>query len=208
MSASSRFDRRLSTRWDQEPGDEIGQLARAFNAMAAIVAARQERLEGEMELARRIQTSILPRDLRVEGLEIAVRMMPATEVGGDYYDVLPVAGGCWLGIGDVAGHGLDAGLIMLMVQSSVAGLVRDAPTAAPSHVLIKANEVIFDNVHERLGKHEHATLTLLRFHADGRIVFAEAGTRRSSSCAPATVTPSASPPRARGWASPRASRGT
>jgi serine phosphatase RsbU (regulator of sigma subunit) len=174
MSASSRFDRRLSTRWNEDPSDEIGQLARAFNAMATIVGARQERLEGEMELARRIQTSILPRDLDVDGLEIAVRMLPATEVGGDYYDVRPIPGGCWFGIGDVAGHGLDAGLIMLMVQSSVAGVARDDPDATPSQVLAKVNEVVFDNVHERLGKHEHATLTLVRYHADGRIVFAGA----------------------------------
>jgi serine phosphatase RsbU (regulator of sigma subunit) len=171
MSASSRFDRQLSTRWNEDPSDEIGQLARAFNAMASIVAARQERLEGEMELARRIQTSILPRDLDVEGLEIAVRMLPASEVGGDYYDVRPIEGGCWFGIGDVAGHGLDAGLIMLMVQSSVAGLAHDA---SPSQVLAKVNEVVFDNVHERLRKHEHTTLTLVRYHADGRIVFAGA----------------------------------
>jgi serine phosphatase RsbU (regulator of sigma subunit) len=35
-------------------------------------------------------------------------MVPADEVGGDYYDVLPVTGGCWIGIGDVAGHGPGA----------------------------------------------------------------------------------------------------
>ena len=62
-------------------------------------------------------------------------MIPATEVGGDYYDVLPVPGGCWLGIGDVAGHGLNAGLIMLMIQCSVASLVRRDPNTSPSAAL-------------------------------------------------------------------------
>jgi serine phosphatase RsbU (regulator of sigma subunit)/CHASE3 domain sensor protein len=174
IGLSSRFDRRLSTRWNQEPGDEIGQLARTFNAMADAVAARQEWLEGEMAVARRIQTSILPRDLKVAGLEIAVRMVPATEVGGDYYDVVPVQNGCWLGIGDVAGHGLDAGLIMLMVQSAVTGLIRDRPDASPSRILARVNDVVFDNVHVRLGMHQHTTLTLLQYHDDGRIVFAGA----------------------------------
>ena len=174
MSLSSRFDRRLSTRWNKEPGDEIGQLARTFNAMADAVAVRQERLEGEMEVARRIQTSILPRDLAVEGLEIAVRMVPATEVGGDYYDVVPVQHGCWFGIGDVAGHGLDAGLIMLMVQSAVTGLIKGRPDAMPSRILARVNDVVFDNVRVRLGMHQHTTLTLVQYHDDGRITFAGA----------------------------------
>ena len=50
--------------------------------------ADKERLARELEIAARIQTSILPRNLEVPGLEIAAKMMTATEVGGDYYDVL------------------------------------------------------------------------------------------------------------------------
>ena len=58
-------------------------------------------------------------------------MVPAEEVGGDYYDVLPVTDGCWIGIGDVAGHGLGAGLIMVMIQSMVMTLVRNDERARP-----------------------------------------------------------------------------
>src|SRR4029079_6734900 len=68
--------------------------------------AERQRLEKEMEIAARIQTSILPQDVSVPGLEIAAAMYAATEVGGDYYDVVPVDDGCWLGIGDVAGAGV------------------------------------------------------------------------------------------------------
>ncbi len=82
----------------------------------AIVTARQEEL---LAIAQRVQTSILPRKIAVPGLEIAARMIPASEVGGDYYDVLRVDDGCWIAIGDVSGHGLDAGLVMLMLQSAV-----------------------------------------------------------------------------------------
>ena len=91
--------------------------------------AERERLEKEMEIAARIQTSILPRDVSVAGLEIAAAMQPATEVGGDYYDVVPVDDGCWLGIGDVAGHGLGTGLVMLMMQSGIGALARKLPDA-------------------------------------------------------------------------------
>src|SRR3954471_1354518 len=99
-----------------------------------------------MEIASRIQTSILPRQFEVDGLQIAAQMIPATQVGGDYYDVLPVDGGCWLAIGDVAGHGLTAGLVMLMIQSIVSALTRQRPDATPAELLSILNEVLFENV--------------------------------------------------------------
>ena len=136
--------------------------------------AEKERLESELEIATRIQTSILPRDLRVENLEIAATMVPATEVGGDYYDVLPGPGGCWLGIGDVAGHGLRPGLVMMMLQSIVAALSRDDFNAAPAAMLQVVNAVLYDNVRNRLAQDEHATLTLIRYFENGALVFAGA----------------------------------
>ncbi len=136
--------------------------------------AEKERLESELEIATRIQTSILPRDLRVENLEIAATMLPATEVGGDYYDVLPGPGGCWLGIGDVAGHGLRPGLVMMMLQSIVAALGRDDFGTAPGAMLQTVNAVLYDNVRNRLAQDEHATLTLIRYFANGELVFAGA----------------------------------
>lgn len=66
-------------------------------------------LRKEVEIARNIQTSILPVQFVVPGLQIAAQMIAASEVGGDYYDVRPTPDGCWLGIGDVSGHGLAAG---------------------------------------------------------------------------------------------------
>jgi DNA-binding LacI/PurR family transcriptional regulator/serine phosphatase RsbU (regulator of sigma subunit) len=136
--------------------------------------AEKERLERELEIATHIQTSILPRNLQVENLEIAATMLPATEVGGDYYDVLPGTGGCWLGIGDVAGHGLRPGLVMMMLQSIVAALGRNDFEAAPRDVLQVVNAVLYDNVRERLRQDEHATLTLIRYFSNGKLVFAGA----------------------------------
>jgi phosphoserine phosphatase RsbU/P len=136
--------------------------------------AEKERLERELQIATHIQTSILPRDLRVENLDIAAVMLPATEVGGDYYEVLPGPGGCWLGIGDVAGHGLRPGLVMMMLQSMVAALLRNDFHAAPRAILQTVNAVLYENVRERLGQDEHATLTLIRYFATGELVFAGA----------------------------------
>jgi serine phosphatase RsbU (regulator of sigma subunit) len=154
--------------------DDIGDLARAFNVMGKAVAFREERLQKEVALAQRIQTSILPRTLDVADLAIAATMVPTSEVGGDYYDVLPVPDGCWIGIGDVAGHGLDAGLMMLMTQAVVAALVARDPAASPRDVLCTLNEVLFDNIHNRLRRDDHATLTLLRYDRKGTVTFAGA----------------------------------
>jgi sigma-B regulation protein RsbU (phosphoserine phosphatase) len=158
---------------------EIQTLAVAMNAMVDEIdrsrqaMAEKQRLERELEIAARIQTSILPKQYEVAGLEISARMVPASEVGGDYYDVFSMPDGCWIGIGDVAGHGLSAGLEMLMVQSVVAALVRHAPKASPADHVRVLNSVLYDNIRNRLGQDEHITMTLLRYES-GLFTFAGA----------------------------------
>jgi serine phosphatase RsbU (regulator of sigma subunit) len=149
----------------------MGRVAREAEARQK---AEKQRLEQELALATRIQTSILPRNLDVRGLEIAASMQPATEVGGDYYDVLPTDQGCWLGIGDVAGHGLGAGLVMMMMQSIVAALVHAMPEASPRQLLSIVNAVLYENVRQRMLQDQHATLSLLRYREDGSLEFAGA----------------------------------
>ena len=123
-------------------------VARLVEEATRRQVAERERLEKEMEIATRIQTSILPRDVTVPGLEIAATMRTATEVGGDYYDVIPVEGGCWMGIGDVAGHGLGTGLVMLMMQSGIGALCRKLPDASPRELLLALNAMLVDNVRD------------------------------------------------------------
>jgi sigma-B regulation protein RsbU (phosphoserine phosphatase) len=159
---------------------EARTLGTAMNQMVTELAAsrtqiaEKTRLAKELEIAERIQMSILPRELAVPGLSLCAQMVPATEVGGDYYDVFPLADGCWLGVGDVAGHGLPAGLVMLMVQSAFAALVRARPTASPAEIVVLLNHIVFDNVRNRLGSDEHVTFTAARYYTDGRLVFAGA----------------------------------
>jgi sigma-B regulation protein RsbU (phosphoserine phosphatase) len=101
-------------------------------------------------------------------------MVPAEEIGGDYYDVLPVAGGCWIGIGDVAGHGLGAGLIMVMIQSMVMTLVRADEKARPRDIVCLLNRLLHENIRTRLAQDDHVTFCLMRYGDDGRVVFAGA----------------------------------
>ena len=80
--------------------DQLGELAKSFNQMTGSIedllrqAAEKKRLEEEMRLAREIQMSLLPRGpLLVPGLSVSALCVPAREVGGDYYDVLPLPDG-------------------------------------------------------------------------------------------------------------------
>ncbi|MDI1429908.1 PP2C family protein-serine/threonine phosphatase [Polyangium sorediatum] len=171
---------KLDTQATTSGPTEIRALGEAMNRMARELAesreqmAAKERLEKELEISARIQTSILPRRLDVPGLDVAARMIPASEVGGDYYDVFPVEGGGILAIGDVAGHGLQSGLVMLMVQSAIAALGREDPSARPKDLVRVLNLVLYDNIRNRLRNDEHVTLTVMRYHRSGRVVFAGA----------------------------------
>jgi len=149
---------------------------RAFERLreTAIAMVAKQRLERELEIGARIQTCILPKRVLVPGLDIASHMRPATEVGGDYYDILPASNGCWIGIGDVAGHGLTSGLVMLMAQAAICALVDSVGTPSPREILCDANRLLYENVRHRLGHDQFVTMSLLRYFRDGRVSFAGA----------------------------------
>jgi len=149
-------------------------IRRVDEEVAERERAERRRLAHQLSLAARIQASVLPQSLKATGPEMAARMVPASEVGGDCYDVLPFPGGAWLSIGDVAGHGLGPGVVMMMLQSSVAAVLRSDPEMAPAAALEIINSVLFENLKQRLQQGEHATLLLLRYESSGRIRFAGA----------------------------------
>ena len=139
-----------------------------------LIKKQKELLQGEVDIASRIQVSVLPRVFEIPGLEIAAAMVPAASVGGDCYDVQPTTDGCWFAIGDVAGHGLTTGLVALMTQSALQGITRARPTAGPREVLIALNATLHENIRLRMKADEHVTFVLLRYFNDGRVVFAGA----------------------------------
>ncbi|WP_438028468.1 SpoIIE family protein phosphatase [Sorangium sp. So ce233] len=134
----------------------------------------QEQRRQESLVAQHIQTKLVPPRLAIEGLDLCAFMRPAAEVGGDYYDVIGTPEGGWLGIGDVAGHGLAAGLVMLMIQSMVAAMARRAEAVSPAEIVSALNQALHDNIRGRLKRDEHATLVLLRYERGGRVTFAGA----------------------------------
>ncbi len=137
-----------------------------FSLLVSLKKAR-DALWGEMELAKRIQTALLPqRKGGIRGYESAVTMLPAKEVGGDYYDIIETdAGDRWVAIGDVAGHGVDSGLIMMMAQASIMTVIKGVPEARPLDVLTTTNRVIREDI-ERLGSNHYMTLMVVKLEDD------------------------------------------
>jgi sigma-B regulation protein RsbU (phosphoserine phosphatase) len=132
------------------------------------------RFRQELEIAARIQVGILPKNFDVPGYEIASLMRPAEAVGGDYYELLPTESGFWIAAGDVSGHGLTAGLVMLMLQSALAALAIYTPNARPAEILKATNRLLVENIRRRLGGDDHATLVLMHVMRDGSFLFAGA----------------------------------
>src|SRR5262249_39256965 len=114
-------------------------IEKEFLLLVELKKAR-DALWSEMELAKRIQTALLPKRQNTRGFNIAVSMHPAQEVGGDYYDIIETeAGSRWIAIGDVAGHGVDSGLIMMMAQTSIMTVIKGNPQVKPAEVLKTVN---------------------------------------------------------------------
>lgn len=123
------------------------------------------RMGAELEITRRLQKMILPKDYElseISGLEIAGFMESADEVGGDYYDVLTNDGAAKIGIGDVTGHGLESGVLMLMVQTAIRTL-QESNETDPVRFMDILNRTIYKNV-ERMNTDKNLTLALLDYH--------------------------------------------
>ncbi len=152
----------------------------SFNTMVAEVARsrdelqRTEALRKEVQIAHRIQTAILPNSPAVRGYEVAARMKPAEDVGGDLYDVLAFPDTFWILIGDVSGHGINSGLVMMMAQAAAYSAIADDPHCRPRDVIAAVNRVIHENVRMRMQRDDYLTLMALRHLGDGRFVCAGA----------------------------------
>ncbi len=112
--------------------------------------AERERQRVELETARRIQSSILPElPPRLAGVDLAHAYLPATEVGGDFYDVLALEDGrLAVAVGDVAGHGVSSGLVMSAAKSALAVQVAFDPDV--TSVFTTLNRLVYQSARRRL----------------------------------------------------------
>ncbi len=161
-------------RWSVEPFAMLILIVCLGYAAATRVFSNERRVAAvarELETARRIQQSILPKhDPSVSGLRVASHYEPMTEVAGDLFDFVVTPSG-WLGVlvADVSGHGVPAAIIASMVKIGLA-TQRDS-IEDPGAVLAQLNRVLY-------GQFELAYVTatfLLLDPSAGRLAYASAG---------------------------------
>src|SRR5580658_3412457 len=107
------------------------------------LASQLQTIKGEMDTARQIQLSILPRDIpAIKDLEIAARYIPMTSVAGDFYDFIPIdEKRIGILVADVSGHGMPAALISSMLKIALAA--QSAVASDPMRVLNGLNQALY-----------------------------------------------------------------
>ncbi len=153
--------------------ERTGQLEVANDEITALnkqLQAENWRMKAELDITRRLQQMILPKDqelLDIVGLDISGFMESADEVGGDYYDVIRRAdGSVKIGIGDVTGHGLESGVLMIMVQAAVRTMLTTQENELDL-CLSAVNRSIYENA-QRMQTDKNLSLSLLDYH-NGRL---------------------------------------
>ncbi|MBU1881842.1 MAG: SpoIIE family protein phosphatase [bacterium] len=157
--------------------DELGELAESFNLMVADLnrmleeVKEKERLEGELEAAKAIQLRLLPRDIpHLEGFDIAAKSLPAKQVGGDYYDFLPLPHNhLGIAVGDVSGKGMPAALLMANLQACLRTLIQSE--MPPEQLVERLNNVLHQNTSPQM----FATFFYAAINAAGNIKYVNAG---------------------------------
>ncbi|MBZ5583493.1 MAG: SpoIIE family protein phosphatase, partial [Acidobacteriia bacterium] len=119
--------------------DQLAELSSSFNTMTEnlgqliVVAKEKERLQSELEIAREVQNQLFPRDVpNIKTLELKGVCRPARVVSGDYYDFMSLPGAeAAFAIGDVAGKGISAALLMATIQSAMRTQLSASNGSAP-----------------------------------------------------------------------------
>lgn len=145
--------------------DEMGVLAHFFNDITrslekvSITVAEGKRMSQEYSIGNEIQRKILPSAMPViAGLSIYGNMRPATEIGGDSFDIIQAGNNALIYVGDVTGHGLPAALIMVMVNT----IMRTYSEVYPSgyDILVNTNRILKQRIEPR----RFMTCVLLRWN--------------------------------------------
>ena len=151
ISAMMEGDRKLlQSKMHIVTADEFGQLGLAFNDLQEYSAEHYAEIERELQLAFTVQQSLLPQGvITLVDCTIAALCRQTKEVGGDFYDIVPLSEERFAVIvGDVAGKGLQAALLMSAVMSLFRREIREGRAAG--EVLARLNRQLFQAIQGRL----------------------------------------------------------
>jgi len=170
--------------------DQLGELTTSFNSMTSnlerlmSIEKEKERLQAELEIAREVQTQLYPKSAPpTRSLKLTVHCEPARVVSGDYYDYEPVQSDkLAFAIGDVAGKGISAALLMATLQAALraqisAGIERSGNGASHSslgaaHLVSELNKQIYAHT----APEKYATFFFAMYdETTGRLRYTNAG---------------------------------
>jgi len=157
--------------------DDRGKLTHYIGIQTDVTERRRaEESRHELEIAKHIQLSLLPAaPLRLPSAELAGVCVPASHVGGDYFDFFHTSGAVDVVIADVSGHSVGAALIMAEVRSTLRASTRKVAGApvGPAQVLHVLNELLYDDL---TGVELFITMFYLEYLSDTRTLkYANAG---------------------------------
>ncbi|MEG4500669.1 AAA family ATPase [Microcoleus sp. F10-C6] len=167
QAAISIENARLYQNLEDKVAQRTAQLAQAnqeISTLNELLKKDNLRMSAELDIVKQLQQMVLPKHSEleaIEGLEIAGFMEPADEVGGDYYDVLQQDGQVKISIGDVTGHGLESGVLMIMAQTAVRTLQKMNETD-PMKFLDVLNQTLYDNL-QRMESPKNMSLAILDY---------------------------------------------
>ena len=132
--------------------------------------SEKQRLAAELAASRAVQQVLIPEQLpTVPGFRIQAVYKPFGEVGGDFFQILPMPeGGALIAIGDVSGKGMPAAMMVSLLVGTLHALVET--TASPGQLLAGLNRLVQGRSHDGF-----TTCLILRVEADGVVTFANAG---------------------------------
>lgn len=148
----------------QERTNELEKALKKISVLNEKLKGENLRLSAELDVAKQLQLMVLPGKDELSGiddLDIACIMNPADEIGGDYFDCFQSNGSVKIGIGDVTGHGLSAGVIMLMAQTAIK-TVSMMGEQNMRRFISMVNKVLHSNI-ERITEDRSMTLSLLDY---------------------------------------------
>ncbi len=141
----------------QFAGKDLDLLIAAANQTAVAIEnarlyeeeAKKIKLERELDVARQIQESLLPVDVpKIRNIDTAGVMIPAMQVGGDYYDLIKISDTqMFIVVGDVSGKGLSASFYMSKLQTMIQLFCKESKS--PKEILIELNQKIAGNIEKQ-----------------------------------------------------------
>ncbi len=117
------------------------------NATLFRESLEKQKIEQELDLARQVQATFLPEDTAFDGVRVEAMYIPARQVGGDYYDLIPLPGGrLFFLIGDVTNKGVPAALVMTSVYSIIRSSITSDRSVKITDLMVHLNDIMCSDI--------------------------------------------------------------